>query len=92
MFKFAIAAAIPPGAALVVLVSALGPATPARAASYSVCLTGGSDDALRCDYANFEQCRASASGGLGYCVANPASVFNAQASHCRSGKIIIDRR
>jgi hypothetical protein len=35
MFKFAIAAAIPPGAAVVVLVSALGAATPARAASYS---------------------------------------------------------
>jgi hypothetical protein len=80
MFKFAIAA-IPPGAALAVLVSALGPATPARAASYPVCLAGGSNNALRCNYANFEECRASASGGLGYCVANPASVFNAHASY-----------
>jgi hypothetical protein len=92
MFKFAIAEAIPPGAPFIVLVSALGLATPARAASYPVCLAGGSNNALRCNYANFEECRASASGGLGYCVANPASVFNAQTSYRRSGKIIIDRR
>jgi hypothetical protein len=57
-----------------------------------VCLSGGSDNSLRCDYANFEQCKASASGGLGYCVANPASVFNAQASYRRSVKPVIDRR
>jgi Protein of unknown function (DUF3551) len=92
MFKFAIAAAIPPGAALAVLVSALGTALPAGAASYPVCLSGGSNNALRCNYANFEECRASASGGLGYCVANPASAFNAQTAYRRSGKIIIDRR
>ena len=91
MFKFAIAA-IPPGAALAVLVSALGLATPARAASYPVCLAGGSNNALRCNYANFEECRASASGRLGYCVANPASDFNAHASYRGSGKLIINRR
>jgi hypothetical protein len=68
--------------ALIVLVSsvsALSSANPATAASYPVCLAGGSDNALRCDYANFEECRATASGDLGYCVANPASVFNAHA-------------
>ena len=57
-----------------------------------VTVAGGSNNALRCNYANFEECRASASGGLGYCVANPASVLNAQTSYRRSGKIIIDRR
>jgi hypothetical protein len=92
MFRFAIAAAILPGAVLAVLVSALGPPIPARAASYPVCLAGGSNNALRCNYANFEVCRASASGGLGYRVANPASAFNAQTGYRRSGKIIIDRR
>jgi hypothetical protein len=54
--------------ALIVLVSsvsALSSANPATAASYPVCLAGGSDNALRCDYANFEECRATASGGLG---------------------------
>jgi hypothetical protein len=70
--------------ALIVLVSSvsvLNLANPAKAASYPVCLAGGSDNALRCDYANFEECRATASGGLGYCIANLASVFNAQASY-----------
>jgi hypothetical protein len=77
---------------LVSLVSVLNLETAARAASYPVCLAGGSNNALRCNYANFEECRASASGGLGYCVANPASVFNAHASYRRSGKLIINRR
>jgi hypothetical protein len=76
--------------ALITLVSALYLATPASAAS--VCLAGGSDNTLRCDYASFDQCRASASGGLGYCVVDPASAFNAQASYRGSGKRIIDRR
>jgi len=78
--------------ALIVLfssVSVLSLATPA--ASYPLCLTGGSDNSMRCDYTTLEQCRASASGGLGYCVGNPASVFNAQASYRGSGKHIIDR-
>src|ERR1700759_3524071 len=65
--------------ALVTSMSASNLATPARAAS--VCLAGGSDNSLRCDYASFEQCRASASGGLGYCVVDPAAVLNAQASY-----------
>jgi len=53
---------------LVSSVSVLNLATPARAASDPVRLTGGSDNALRCDFANFEECRATASGGLGYFV------------------------
>jgi hypothetical protein len=77
---------------LVSLVSVSDLATSAMAASYPVCLAGGSNNALRCNYANFEECRASASGGLGYCAANPASVFDAHASYRRSGKLIIDRR
>jgi hypothetical protein len=72
-------------------VSVVNLATPARAASYPVCLAGGSNNALRCNYANFEECRASASGGLGYCVANPASDFNAHASYRGSGKPLINR-
>jgi hypothetical protein len=81
--------------ALIVLVSSvsvLNLATPARAASDPVCLTGGSDNALRCDFANFEECRATASGCLGYFVRNPASLFNAHASYRESAKLIIDRR
>jgi len=76
---------------LVSSVSVLNLVTPAGAASNSVSLAGGSDNSLRCDYASFEECRASASGGLGYCVANPASAFDAQASYRGSGKLIIDR-
>jgi hypothetical protein len=65
--------------AVIVLVSSVSVfnlATPARAASDPVCLTGGSDNALRCDFANFEECRATASGGLGYFVRirRPSSV------------------
>jgi Protein of unknown function (DUF3551) len=70
--------------ALIVLVSSvsvLSSANLAGAASYPVCLAGGADNALRCDYANFEECRASASGGLGFCVANPAPVFNEHTSY-----------
>jgi Protein of unknown function (DUF3551) len=77
---------------LVSVVSVLNQATSAMAASYPVCLTGGSNNALRCNYTNFTECQASASGGLGYCVANPALVFNAHTSYRRSGKVIIDRR
>jgi len=77
---------------LVSSISVLNSANLARAASYPVCLAGGSNNALRCNYANFEKCRTSASGGLGYCVENPASVFNAHASYVGSGKLIINRR
>ena len=77
---------------LVSLVSVSNLVTSAMAASYPVCLAGGSNNALRCNYASFQECRASASGGLGYCVANPTSVFDAHASSRRSGKLIIDLR
>ena len=63
-------------------------ATPAGAETYPVCLAGGTTDALRCDYANLEQCRATASGGLGYCVTNPGYTSNAYASYRGAGKRI----
>jgi Protein of unknown function (DUF3551) len=45
---------------------------PASAESYPVCLAGGETNSIRCEFANAEQCRASAAGGAGYCVRNPA--------------------
>jgi hypothetical protein len=63
----------------------------AGAESYSVCLAGGSNDALRCDYASLEQCRATASGGLGVCIMNPAAVSKAFASYSGAGRLILDR-
>jgi hypothetical protein len=51
-------------------------ATPASA--QSVCLHEGSGDSPRCDYSSMQQCQATASGGLGYCEANP---FTANASY-----------
>src|SRR5215468_1568636 len=50
----------------------LNVATSTSAQSYPVCLVGAEDSALRCDYTSLNQCRATASGGLGYCVMNPA--------------------
>jgi hypothetical protein len=47
-------------------------ATPSVAGSYPICLTGGDPNSSRCDFSSLEQCQASASGGLGYCVRNPA--------------------
>jgi hypothetical protein len=29
-----------------------------------VCLAGGDENSLRCDYANIEECRTAASGGV----------------------------
>jgi hypothetical protein len=63
-------------------------ATPASAATYPVCLAGGSTDAVLCDYANLAQCQATASGGLGYCVTNPEYSSNAYASYRGAGKRI----
>jgi hypothetical protein len=51
-----------------------------------VCLSGGDSNSLRCDFASFGQCRASASGGLGYCVTNPVFVSNAYAKYRRASK------
>jgi hypothetical protein len=55
--------------------------THASAATYPVCLVGGTTDVRQCDYANLAQCRATASGGLGYCAANPEYASNAYASY-----------
>lgn len=63
-------------------------ATLAGAATYPVCLAGGQNNANRCDYANLEQCQATASGGLGYCVPNPRYTSNAYARYRRAGKRI----
>jgi hypothetical protein len=59
-------------AASFVTASLLVFATPSTAQS-AICLAGGNENSLRCDFATLEQCQASASGGLGYCVANPAT-------------------
>jgi Protein of unknown function (DUF3551) len=62
-------------AALLVLGGVFDCATSASAQSYSqsysVCLNGGSDNSIRCGFSSMEQCRATASGGLGYCEQNP---------------------
>jgi uncharacterized low-complexity protein len=60
-------------------------ATPAGAETYPICLA---TDALQCDYANLEQCRATASGGLGDCVTNPGYTSSAHASYRGAGKRI----
>jgi hypothetical protein len=51
-----------------------------------VCLAGGDSNSLRCEFASFGQCRATAFGGLGYCVNNPASLSNAFAKYRRDAK------
>jgi hypothetical protein len=61
-------------------------AAPARAESYPVCLAGDENNALRCEYVNLEQCRATASGGLGYCVMNPAYTSSAYARYNGAAK------
>jgi uncharacterized membrane protein YjjB (DUF3815 family) len=44
-------------------------APPARAETYPVCMAGGFDSrALHCDFLDFDQCRATASGIGGSCV------------------------
>jgi Protein of unknown function (DUF3551) len=48
--------------------------TSTDAQSYSVCLSGGNDGTLRCDYATMDQCRMAASGGLGDCETDPFAV------------------
>jgi hypothetical protein len=62
--------------------------TQGAAETYPVCLVGGTTDARQCDYANLAQCQATASGGLGYCVTNPAYSSNAYASYRGAGKRI----
>lgn len=73
-------------AALLAVACTNSVATPAHAETYPVCLADGAANALECDYASFAQCRATASGGLGYCVTNPASTLDAYASYRSTGK------
>jgi Protein of unknown function (DUF3551) len=54
-------------------------ATPARAEA-SVCLAGD-DNEPQCIYSSLEQCQATASGGLGYCVTKPAFVSGTYAKY-----------
>jgi hypothetical protein len=60
--------------------------TSTGAQSY-VCLSGGNDGTLRCDYATMDQCRAAASGGLGECEPDPfaASARDSRVEFLRSG-------
>jgi Protein of unknown function (DUF3551) len=60
-------------AALLVLGGIFDCATPASAQSYPVCLDGGSDNSMRCEFSSMQECRATASGGLGYCEPNPCA-------------------
>jgi Protein of unknown function (DUF3551) len=73
-------------ATLLTAASIYGAATPARAETYPVCLASNSSNALECDYENLAQCKATASGGLGYCTTNPAYTLSAYASHRSVGR------
>lgn len=44
----------------------------AIAKEYPICLIGGASDQRQCEFANIDQCQATASGGLGSCVPNPS--------------------
>lgn len=53
-------------------------ATPSLARDYSVCsqIYGfGQNGVLRCDFINFQQCRATVSGQAGTCIQNPAMAY-----------------
>src|SRR6516165_6254083 len=67
--------------ALLTLASISIAAAPARAEAHPVCLAGGENNALQCEYATLGQCRATASGGLGYCVMNPTYASGAYARY-----------
>jgi Protein of unknown function (DUF3551) len=70
---------------LLIVIAYVGGATgsQANAADYPVCLFGGASDQMNCGFVSVEQCQATASGGLGYCAANPALGF-ALALHGRA--------
>jgi hypothetical protein len=65
-------------AVLLVLGTASVCATSANA--QSVCLYEGSGGPPRCDYSSMQQCQATASGGLGYCDANPFAATDHHSS------------
>jgi len=67
--------------ALLTLASISIAAAPARAEAHPVCLAGGENNALQCEYATLGQCRATASGGLGYCVMNTTYASSAYARY-----------
>jgi hypothetical protein len=56
-------------------------ATPAHAERYPVCLTGGGNDEVECDFTSLAQCQATASGGLGSCSTNSGYASRAFASY-----------
>jgi Protein of unknown function (DUF3551) len=66
--------------AFLTLASIVTVGTPARAAANTVCLAGD-DNEPQCNYASLEQCRAAASGGLGYCVTQPTFVSDTYAKY-----------
>jgi hypothetical protein len=63
-----------------------GVTTPSRAAT--ACLAGGENGALQCDYASLDQCRATAAGGLGYCVTNRTGDVYAYAGLRRPAMVV----
>jgi hypothetical protein len=60
---------------LIIAFVGIATVSPAKTQDYPVCLLGGSSDQMQCDFVSVEQCRAMASGGLGYCASNPAIGF-----------------
>lgn len=72
--------------AFVMLAGIFVAASPASAASNSVCLVGN-ESGVQCDYSSLEQCRATAAGGLGYCVpafpGRPDEAYNRVGEHHR---------
>jgi hypothetical protein len=71
--------------AFVALAAAFIAATPASAQPSPVCLAGV-DNALLCDYASLEQCRATASGGLGQCIVAPGYTSSSRESYHAAAK------
>jgi hypothetical protein len=67
-------------AVLLTSVNVFGVATPASAVTYPVCLIG-EEGILQCDYESLKQCRATASGGQGDCIVNPARTSDARAKY-----------
>ena len=78
-------------AAVLALAGVFDCVTSSSAQSYPVCLNGGSDNSMRCDFSSMQQCRATASGGLGYCEQNPLSA-NAKATYLGIGDGLFYRR
>lgn len=76
---------------LVAAAATFGGATKASADTYPVCLAGGDENSLRCDYANIEECRTAASGGLRYCVTNPTDGYRMVAEVRSANDFAIDR-